>query len=67
MNENKKTKIDVNLSLLRMLMCFGVVLSHSCRNKLYPSIYFVPFRIIQHIAAPTFMLLSFYFSSSLSS
>ena len=62
MSVKKTTKLDINLSLLRMLMCFGVVLSHSCRNKLYTSIYFVPFRIIQQIAAPTFMLLSFYFS-----
>ena len=60
MNSFKKT--DISMALLRMLMCFGVLLAHCWNKKGYDSIFFLPFKEIQVLAAPIFMFLSFYFS-----
>ena len=58
----KETKInDIGISLLRVLMCFGVILAHCWKHKGYDSLLFLPFKEIQTLAAPVFMLLSFYF------
>ncbi len=64
-NIRNAEKIDLNLALLRMLMCFGVILAHCWNQKGYDSIIFAPFKEIQILAAPVFMVLAFYFSASL--
>jgi len=63
MNGKESTNhTNIGFALLRMLMCFGVLLAHCWNKKGYDSIFFLPFREIQVLAAPVFMFLSFYFS-----
>ena len=52
-------------SLLKAFMCFGVILAHFWSSKGYDSLIFLPFREIRTLAAPVFMILSFYFAKSL--
>lgn len=65
MDEAKINRTDISLALLRSLMCFGVILAHCWKSKTYTSIIFLPFKEIETLAAPVFMILTFYFSASL--
>lgn len=60
MNTNgKKRQANVGLNLLRMFMCFEVVLCHFWRDDTYSSL-LKPFMTIRTYAVPVFMCMSFY-------
>lgn len=64
MGEYRNKKIDLGLNLLKMLMCFGVLLAHCWDSKRYEAIIYLPFKEIRSLAVPVFMILSFYFLES---
>ena len=59
--QNMRSKKEVGLSVLRMLMCFEVVLCHFWNDTDY-SIICAPFHFFQSYALPVFMMLAFYLS-----
>ena len=62
MEENKCSNYNYGIALLKMLMCFEVILIHFWSEP--SSILLTPFRILEEYAVPTFMFLSFYFSKN---
>ena len=59
MGENRN--YNYGIALLRMLMCFEVVVSHCWIGSV--SIYSLPFYRLRGLAVPVFMFLSFYYSA----
>lgn len=57
--ESKKKEINIGLCLLRMLMCFEVVLAHFWTRTNTPKL-LKPFEILCGLAVPVFMFMSFY-------
>lgn len=53
------SKVNVGISLLKMIMCFEIVLYHFWRDTTYV-IALYPFYILRHWGVSIFMLLSFY-------
>lgn len=61
MGREKKKNYNLGLSLLKMLMCFEVVLCHFWRTD-ECSLWLMPFWFLQSCAVPVFMIISFYFT-----
>lgn len=61
LKSEKTTEFNYGLALLRMLMCFEVVLCHCWMEKDFPKI-LLPFDILRNNAVPVFMFMSFYLS-----
>jgi surface polysaccharide O-acyltransferase-like enzyme len=59
------SKADINVSLLKMLMSFCVILAHCWKSKNYHSLFFFPFKEMEVYAVPIFMIIAFYYSEYL--
>lgn len=57
-------KKNLGICLLKMLMCFEVVLSHFWKEETYPII-LTPFSMLREYAVPVFMLMSFYLTQNI--
>lgn len=60
MLEKKENNFNYGIAILKMLMCFEVVLIHFWIKP--PSSILIPFSMLKEFAVPVFMFLSFYFT-----
>lgn len=59
MEEKNQKQLNIGIALLRFLMCFEVVLCHFWNQNPVP-VYLRPFQMLQYLAVPVFMLMSFF-------
>ena len=63
MNKSSQDRINYGLSLLKMLMAFEVLLSHFASWKEYDPRLVWPFRQLNSLAVPCFLIISFYLTA----